>query len=55
MSTKFPLAEFSGHPTPFYFYDLGLLRRTIATARAEAGDIAIHYAVKANYNPVILG
>ncbi|MDE6436777.1 MAG: diaminopimelate decarboxylase [Muribaculaceae bacterium] len=55
MNTTLPVSEFSGHPTPFYFYDLGLLRRTIATARAEAGDIAIHYAVKANYNPVILG
>lgn len=51
----FPVAEFSPLATPFYAYSLGLLRQTLADARSAAGDEAcIHYAVKANANPVIL-
>lgn len=43
-------------PTPFYYYDLDLLRRTLETAVAEAGkyDYHIHYAMKANVEPHIL-
>ncbi len=43
--------------TPFYRYDLGLLRRTLEEIRKETvGNPGwhIHYAVKANANPLIL-
>lgn len=54
MEFNLPVDVFDQLPTPFYYYDLKLLGRTIECAKAEAGDIAIHYAVKANFNPVIL-
>jgi len=43
--------------TPFYRYDLGLLRETLSTINALAphdGLFKVHYAVKANFNPRIL-
>lgn len=42
--------------TPFYYYDLDLLRRTLKTAADEAGKYGyrIHYALKANVEPRIL-
>lgn len=43
--------------TPFYRYDLGLLRRTLEEIRKETVGSPgwhIHYAVKANANPLIL-
>lgn len=54
--TRFPLAEFKDLTTPFYFYDLGLLDRTLAEIRRTARDdrFKVHYAVKANANPGIL-
>ena len=53
----FPLSRFEGLRTPFYYYDLGLLDRTIdavQNAIAPNPEYRIHYAVKANFNPVIL-
>lgn len=52
--SAFPLEDFKRAETPFYFYDLGLLRITLAAIKAEAGDYCVHYAVKANANPRIL-
>lgn len=43
--------------TPFYYYDLALLRQTIAEVRrcaASSPDNVVHYAIKANFNPLIL-
>lgn len=42
--------------TPFYYYDLGLLRRTLEECRAESQRYGyhVHYAVKANANRPIL-
>jgi len=42
--------------TPLYCYDLSLLRRTLATIKQEVAGypFVVHYAVKANGNPVIL-
>ncbi|QHL86692.1 diaminopimelate decarboxylase [Nibribacter ruber] len=50
------LPEIQQHATPFYLYDLGLLRQTLATARAEAEKYGyhVHYALKANANAPIL-
>jgi diaminopimelate decarboxylase len=35
--------------TPFYYYDIALLRETLKRAKAAAGDFKIHYALKANF------
>ncbi len=52
---EFPINEFERRCTPFYAYSLELLRRTVRCAREAGGcDAHIHYAVKANANPVIL-
>jgi diaminopimelate decarboxylase len=40
--------------TPFYYYDLSLLRETLKQAKAGAGNYKIHYALKANYEVRIL-
>lgn len=42
--------------TPFYFYDMGLLRQTVAAARAAAANpmFRIHYAMKANIEIPVL-
>ncbi|MBD5229493.1 MAG: diaminopimelate decarboxylase [Bacteroidales bacterium] len=53
---KFPIDRFDSLKTPFYYYDLELLRRTIAEAVHCADDprFHIHYALKANANPLVL-
>lgn len=53
---NFPLDKFARLQTPFYYYDMDLLRRTLDTVKAEAGRYGyhVHYAVKANANPKIL-
>lgn len=53
----FPVEEFSNTQTPFYYYDLTLLRRTLADLKeAESINSAfkVHYAIKANANPIVL-
>lgn len=53
----FPISKFEDIETPFYYYDLDLLRATIAEIKKECSDfknVGIHYAVKANSNPEIL-
>ena len=54
---SFPIEKFDGLRTPFYYYDLGLLRRTLATVgecASPSPEFRVHYAVKANANPVLL-
>jgi len=50
------LKQFATTATPFYYYNTELLKKTLDTATAEAKRFGyhIHYAVKANANPVIL-
>lgn len=42
--------------TPYYFYDIDLLRETLATVNGEikGSKFKVHYAIKANHNPGIL-
>jgi diaminopimelate decarboxylase len=58
MTTKLDkfLKNFTELPTPFYFYDLDLLRSTLDAVKNESEkyDFKVHYAVKANANPRIL-
>lgn len=56
-STRFPLDKLKGLNTPFYLYDLSLLRETIHSIKdcvKEHSNWHVHYAVKANANPKIL-
>ena len=53
----FPIDSFKGRKTPFYFYDMDLLQRTLEEIKLQAGrfpGFRVHYAVKANSNPEIL-
>ena len=42
--------------TPFYFYDMELLRKTLETIKQLTADrrFKVHYAIKANGNPQII-
>ena len=54
---KFPVERFASMRTPFYYYDICLLRKTLDTIGAQLSqnpDFRVHYAVKANANPGIL-
>lgn len=48
------IQRFHHQATPFYFYDLALLKKTLKELVAAAGDYKVHYALKANANPKIL-
>ncbi|GHU71212.1 diaminopimelate decarboxylase [Bacteroidia bacterium] len=54
--TVFPVVKFNSLRTPFYYYDVDLLRATVQTVIKESSkyNYHIHYAVKANANPRIL-
>ncbi len=54
---NFPVESFEKIKTPFYYYDMSLLRRTLDRVKqelAKSPDFVLHYAIKANANPVIL-
>lgn len=51
---NFPIHTLSQIETPYYYYDMDILRETIATAKEAAQDAHIHYAVKACATPAIL-
>ena len=56
MSTL-PINKFANIETPFYYYDVALLKETLECASKEAAkhdDYHIHYAIKANFNPKLL-
>jgi diaminopimelate decarboxylase len=50
------IRAFNTIPTPFYYYDMDLLRETVSSCLSEAGKYGylLHYALKANSNPAIL-
>lgn len=53
----FPVDQFNNRPTPFYYYDINLLRDTLKSveeASSVNSSFKVHYAVKANANPGIL-
>lgn len=56
MSTL-PINKFADIETPFYYYDVALLKETLECAQSEAAkhdDYHIHYAIKANFNARLL-
>jgi diaminopimelate decarboxylase len=50
------IEKFKALTTPFYYYDLDILRSTLDVVKKEADNsgFKVHYAVKANSNPRIL-
>ena len=53
----FPIEKFRALETPFYYYDVKVLRDTLATINQEIGkyeNFQVHYAVKANANHKVL-
>jgi len=55
MFTKQHIAQFNGKETPFYYYDIDLLKKTLAAVKKAAPkEYHIHYALKANSNIKIL-
>jgi diaminopimelate decarboxylase len=56
MINKITTDKFRKIETPFYYYDLDLLRSTLDVVKKESDNSGykIHYAVKANSNPRIL-
>ena len=56
MKGHFPINKFRELETPFYYYDVDLLKKTLEVVKAEAEkyNFHIHYATKANSNPRIL-
>ncbi len=52
----FPVDKFNKIETPFYWYDMDLLRETLGIISNECRNkpFHVHYAVKANANPQIL-
>lgn len=57
LKAHYPLERFSSLRTPFYYYDTALLQQTLDTIRGLLIGHPlwkVHYAVKANHNPVIL-
>lgn len=53
---SFPIDKFAQTQTPFYYYDIDLLRNTLdeVSRLAQRHDYRVHFAVKANANPRIL-
>jgi len=54
---KFPIEQFEGVQTPFYYYDKKLLQQTLDVINREAARYAgfhVHYAVKANVDRTVL-
>ena len=52
----FPISKFKEIATPFYYYDLDLLKETAKQIKKEADKygFVVHYALKANSNHKIL-
>ena len=53
----FPVEKFQSLHTPFYYYDIALLRNTLETVVTESGkypNYHVHYAIKANHDPKLL-
>lgn len=56
MNTALLVGRFENERTPFYFYDMALLRRTLGEIKrlTDGKPVKVHFAVKANGNPRIL-
>jgi diaminopimelate decarboxylase len=53
---NFPIERFNNVSTPFYYYDINLLKQTLTELKQAANNpqFKVHYAMKANANPELL-
>lgn len=56
IKANYPVDKFASIETPFYFYDLEVLRSTLSeiNKQVEGFPYDVHYALKANVNPQVL-
>jgi len=56
MFNKNTITRFQQLETPFYYYDMEVLRQTLEACRAASSKYGfhVHYAMKANFNPRVL-
>ncbi len=56
IKAKYPVGKFKSLQTPFYYYDLDVLRETLKEINSQAGknNFHVNYAMKANVNPSVL-
>ncbi|MBP1663899.1 MAG: diaminopimelate decarboxylase [Bacteroidetes bacterium] len=56
LKAQYPLEKFRNIPTPFYYYDLDVLRNTLKEINEQTTgyNFEVHYALKANVNPEVL-
>ncbi len=56
IKANYPLDKLKEIETPFYYYDLDLLRSTLSEliAQSSKSDFVVHYAMKANVNASVL-
>lgn len=56
IKAKYPVEQFEEIQTPFYYYDLEVLRQTLneINTQANKSNFHVHYAMKANVNPGVL-
>ncbi len=56
VKANYPTDKFKDIPTPFYYYDLEVLRETLSEINAQTANsnFHVHYAMKANVNPKVL-
>jgi diaminopimelate decarboxylase len=50
------ISRFQNIETPFYYYDMEVLRKTLAACHSASSKYGfhVHYAMKANFNPKVL-
>lgn len=56
IKAKYPVDKFSDIPTPFYYYDLDVLRASLTEIKKQVDGqpFVVHYALKANVNTEVL-
>jgi len=56
MKANYPIDKFKDIQTPFYYYDLELLRATLNEINTQTANsnFHVHYAMKANVSPTVL-
>src|ERR1700759_3885598 len=56
MFTPNIINRFKALETPFYYYDLGFLRKNLEACKTASDKYGfhVHYAMKANFNPKVL-
>ncbi len=56
LKANFPIEKFKNIETPFYYYDLDVLKQTLSAIQSLQlpDNFHVHYALKANVNPAVL-